>query len=161
MMRRFMWQLNDECGGIGWGIPEVMGEVMARNEGLAMEFAPILVSYIRKDGNYLEFEPLQRGALWAMGRLGLVRPQLLQGLGATSHVLPFLNSPDAAVRGLAAWVSGLLEATEAETDLKGLANDLTPVRVFLNGEIFRLRIADLAKESLYRIRNKTPRFYPG
>ena len=29
IMRRMMWQLNDESGGIGWGIPEAMGEIMA------------------------------------------------------------------------------------------------------------------------------------
>ena len=26
VMRRFMWMLNDESGGIGWGVPEAMGD---------------------------------------------------------------------------------------------------------------------------------------
>ena len=52
IMRRLMWSLNDESGGIGWGAPEAMGEAMARHEGLAREYAPILISYIRHDGNY-------------------------------------------------------------------------------------------------------------
>ncbi len=29
VMRRLMWNLNDESGGIGWGSPEAMGEIMA------------------------------------------------------------------------------------------------------------------------------------
>jgi hypothetical protein len=52
IMRRYMWQLNDESGGIGWGCPEAMGEIMARNENLAGEFWCILISYIRPDGNF-------------------------------------------------------------------------------------------------------------
>ena len=39
VMRRLMWSLNDESGGIGWGAPEAMGEITARHEGLAGEFA--------------------------------------------------------------------------------------------------------------------------
>ncbi|NTV33768.1 MAG: hypothetical protein HGA50_10810, partial [Deltaproteobacteria bacterium] len=29
IMRRLMWTLNDESGGIGWGSPEAMGEILA------------------------------------------------------------------------------------------------------------------------------------
>jgi len=54
IMRRLMWNLNDESGGIGWGSPEAMGETLARHEGLAKEYARILLSYARQDGNYLE-----------------------------------------------------------------------------------------------------------
>jgi hypothetical protein len=28
IMRRLMWSLNDESGGIGWGAPEAMGEIV-------------------------------------------------------------------------------------------------------------------------------------
>ena len=33
VMRRFMWNLNDESGGIGWGSPEAMGEITAGHAG--------------------------------------------------------------------------------------------------------------------------------
>src|SRR3990172_6418108 len=42
VMRRFMWNLNEESGGIGWGCPEALGEGMARSERLADEFGCIL-----------------------------------------------------------------------------------------------------------------------
>ena len=38
MMRRLMWNLNDESGGIGWGSPEAMGETMARSDRMAEEY---------------------------------------------------------------------------------------------------------------------------
>ena len=69
VMRRLMWSLNDESGGIGWGAPEAMGEIMTRNESLASEYRHILLSYVNPDGNYLEFAPLRAGAVWGIDRL--------------------------------------------------------------------------------------------
>ena len=61
VMRRFLWSLNDESGGIGWGAPESMAEAMAQHETLAQEYGHMLISYMREDGeelcqdgNYLE-----------------------------------------------------------------------------------------------------------
>ena len=31
VMRRFLWSLNDESGGIGWGAPESMAETMCKH----------------------------------------------------------------------------------------------------------------------------------
>jgi hypothetical protein len=154
MMRRFMWQLNEESGSIGWGIPEAMGEVMARHEGMALEFSSILVSYIRKDGNFLEFEPLQRGVLWGIGRLAEVRPRIFYSLQISPYLIPFLNSPDAAVRGLAAWVAGLIKAREAEKPLEKLLSDDTSIQILRNGIIVTLRIREFAKEAWERIQEK-------
>lgn len=118
VMRRMIWNLNDESGGIGWGVPETMGEVMARHEGLAREYVNILVSYIREDGNFLEYEPLQQGVLWGLGRLAQTSPELLQDAGA--HLHPFLSSEDATLRGLAAWILGLLGGPQHESELEPL-----------------------------------------
>ena len=52
--RRLIWSLNDESGGIGWGAPEAMGEILARSEKLSCEFYCILLAYIREDGTPLE-----------------------------------------------------------------------------------------------------------
>ena len=51
VVRRLRWTLNDESGGIGWGSPEAMGEILTCHEGLAGEYAPILLSYANRDGN--------------------------------------------------------------------------------------------------------------
>ena len=59
IIRQLMWTLNDESGGIGWGSPEAMGECMALSEGLCREYGRILLSYIREDGNYLEYPELR------------------------------------------------------------------------------------------------------
>jgi hypothetical protein len=146
VMRRMIWNLNDESGGIGWGVPETMGEVMARHKGLAREYVNMLVSYIREDGNFLEYEPLQKGVLWGLGRLAQTSPELLQS--AVPHLHPFLSSQDATLRGLAAWTIGLLTAGQDAPGLEVLKSDDTEVTLFLNGTEGTYRISELARKAL-------------
>lgn len=101
VMRRLMWSLNDESGGIGWGAPEAMGEAMARHEGLALEYAPILLSYIREDGNYLELAALRKEAFLGIARLASKRPHVLRSLDARKYIEPYLDSEDPEERRLA------------------------------------------------------------
>ena len=69
IMRRLMWSLNDESGGIGWGAPEAMAEIMARSKKLADEYYKILISYSKPGKNYLEHEGLQRSVRRGLERL--------------------------------------------------------------------------------------------
>ncbi len=108
VMRRLMWSLNDESGGIGWGAPEAMGEIMARQRQLAEEYYCILVSYICDAGNRLEHDLLECGVLWGLGRLAQVRPELLRE--SLCHISRYLQSQDPRQRGLAAWALGFLDA---------------------------------------------------
>jgi HEAT repeat protein len=154
VMRRLMWMLNDESGGIGWGAPEVMGEIMASHEGLAKEYVSVLVSYVREDGNFLEYEPLQRGAVWGVGRVAQVRPRIVQD--AVPHLIQFLESSDATVRGMAAWTVGLLRATAARVKLEALLEDDAAMFLYLNRELVSRSVNSLAKEALTAITEMQP-----
>jgi len=149
VVRRLMWNLNDESGGIGWGSPEAMGEILSRHEGLAKEYAHILLSYARADGNYLEHELLQRGLLWGIGRLSEARPCLVRS--AASHLLPYLHSQDVAVRGLAAWVMGLLGLEASRSDLESLARDPGELSLVLGGHLQKCTVKELALDALSRL----------
>jgi hypothetical protein len=81
IMRRLMLNLNDESGGIGWGAPEAMGEIMARNEKLAEEYHKILISYTLGGGNELDFEELQKDVIAGLRRLARDRPALVKDVG--------------------------------------------------------------------------------
>ena len=78
VMRRLMWSLNDESGGIGWGAPEAMGEIMARHNKLADEYHKILISYSTPGANFIEHESLQEGVFWGIARLAQARPDLVK-----------------------------------------------------------------------------------
>ena len=146
IMRRCMWQLNDESGGIGWGCPEAMGEIMARNKNLAVEFWCILSSYIRPDGNFLELEALQRAVLWGLGRLAHVRASLLKDSVADLH--PYLQMDDPYLRGLAAWASGPLRNKNTEAILKRLTQDGAELDLFLDGQLKRYSVGELAAQAM-------------
>jgi hypothetical protein len=146
IMRRLMWTLNDESGGIGWGSPEAMGEIMAIHRGLAQEYAHILISYAREDGNYLEHEGLQRGLLWGIGRLSETRPELVRE--SAGLFLPYLESRDAVIRGLAVRLMGLLRVKEAQPVLQTLAEDESAIALVIENRLAATRVKDLAAEAL-------------
>jgi len=148
VMRRLMWNLNDESGGIGWGSPEAMGEIMARHDRLAKEYACILVSYINEAGNFLEHEMLQRGVLWGLGRLAHARSELVRD--AAVHLPLFMRSKDAVHRGLAAWVAGAIPSEMTESLLKHLVTDETRITIFINMNLEERTVGQLAVEALSR-----------
>ena len=149
IMRRLMWQLNDESGGIGWGCPEAMGEIMASHNGLANEFAHILVSYVRKDGNFLEYQPLQQGVIWGIARLAQVRPHLVKE--AVPHLVPFLQARDAMLRGLTVWALGMLGEKGVQPEIELLAHDSSEVEIFVDRQLVRCQVKELAEKAIARI----------
>jgi len=149
IMRRLMWSLNDESGGIGWGAPEAMAEAIARNRGMAEEFSSIFVSYLDPDGNFLEYPPLQRGLLWGIARIAAVRPESMAP--AVAYLRPYLESADADTRGLASSVAGLLGAEALRPLLESLVRDEAEVRVYGEDHITRHSVGELAQKALARL----------
>lgn len=152
IMRRLIWSLNDESGGIGWGSPEAMGEIMAESAVLAGEYHRILVSYIDEDGNPLENDELERGVMWAISRLAGKRPELLKE--SAGPVLKQISSPDPAKRGLALRTLVLLteagaigiEPGRAVAALSSLLDDDARFRMFVDGAFVEYEIGRLARE---------------
>lgn len=151
VMRRFMWSLNDESGGIGWGAPEAMAECLACHDGLAREYTHILVAFMREDGFFLEHLPLQRGLMWGIGRLGQARPELLHGKQAVRYLLPYLDSDDIAVRALAARALGFLKAKEASAKIHQLLDNSSEIHLYRNRKLITVRVSELAQEALAAI----------
>lgn len=141
IMRRLMWNLNDESGGIGWGAPEAMGEIVARSDLMAKEYGRILISYIRPDGNYIEHPVLQRGVLWGLGRLIHIHPE--HGDDIKTVLIPFLQSPDDQLRGLAVWIAIANDQLRISRFLTGLTDDDASVRFWYNGHMIHTTVRRL------------------
>ncbi len=146
IMRRLMWTLNDESGGIGWGSPEAMAEIMAGNRRLAEEYSRILVSYIMEDGNYLEHEMLQRGVLWAVCRLAEAWPDLVSG--AKGHIRQYSFSDDREIRGLSALAAGRCRDMEMLDRLEILKNENESMNFYESGRIKQMLISETASDAL-------------
>ena len=148
IMRRLIWSLNDESGGIGWGAPETMAEAMVNHHGLYEEYVRILLSYIREDGNFLEYPPLRRGALWGIGRLGYADPTILKEIESRKYLRDYLSDRDAQSRGLAAWALGALGEEEDIPALEKLAAQNDPVEIFLQGRLRAFTTGEVARNSI-------------
>ncbi|MBL7175462.1 MAG: HEAT repeat domain-containing protein [Desulfobacteraceae bacterium] len=156
IIRRLMWNLNDESGGIGWGSPEALGEILARSKILANEYSKMLISYAREDGNFQEQELMQRGVLWGVGRLSQVRPNLIRD--AAPYLIPYLQSSDAGVRGHAAWVMGLLGVEEARSNLERLIKDTAELQIYRDCKLIKVQVKELAEEVLKSLSLEKRRF---
>jgi len=155
IMRRLLWSLNDESGGIGWGAPESLAEIMVQHDGLAEEYVHMLISYMRQDGeelfqdgNFLEHEMLQRGLLWGIGRLACKKPDLLKQRGAADDLVSYLLSPDGPVRGLAVRALGYLGARKTAKLLVPLKFDTASVKLYEDGKFFTLSVAEMTIKAL-------------
>lgn len=117
LLRRTLWLMNDESGGLLWHGPQVLGSVLANVAPLRDEFGPILESF-------LEEEPFRAGTRWALWRVAPWAPALV---GAAAPALEAsLADPDPAVRGHAAMA---LRAGRGEA-LPGLSGDTASFEVF-------------------------------
>ena len=94
LLRRTLWSMNDESGGLLWKGPEVIGAVLANVPALCGEFGPILAGF-------LEEEPFRAGTRWALWRISAVAPEVVQAAG-----LEAAPDPDPVVAGLAALALG-------------------------------------------------------
>jgi hypothetical protein len=150
VMRRILWNLNEESGGIGWGMPEALGEIMAVNRQLAAEYAHMLVSYMREE-NFLELPALQHGLLWGIGRLAMVRPELILKNDGDGYMALFLESPDEVVLGLASRNFGILRIKEAAFHIQGFVDIGQPVRLYEDRRIIATTVGALARQALARI----------
>ena len=155
VLRRFLWSLNDESGGIGWGAPEAMAECMCRDERLAGEYAHMLVSYMREDGeelcqdgNFIEHPLLQRGVVWGVARLAGCRRELLQQLGAGRDLNLYLEAEDPELRGLAALAAGRLREATLRPLLQGLRADTAPLSWYDEGAVHQTTVGALVRDAL-------------
>jgi len=143
VLRRIMWNLNDESGGIGWGSPEAMGEILNRSPELAMEFNTILFSYLDHRGNHIEHEMLQRGVLWGIGTYLEVAPDTLPQETRT-QLWAFLESPDPVKRAYA--LRALIHAGAFFCDQvpDAIARDSHCIDIYTGWHLIPTRISDMA-----------------
>jgi HEAT repeat protein len=117
-LRRTLWLMNDESGGLLWCGPQVLAAILAGVPELAPEFAGLLAAF-------LEEEPFRIGTRWALWRLAATPGADVAR--RADDLVPSLADPAPAVRGHAALA---LRALAADVSLEALAADTAPLVVF-------------------------------
>lgn len=167
VMGRFMWMMNEESGNIGWGIPEAMGEIMARHDGLAEDYHKKLSSFIQRpecegDDNYMDHPPLREATYWGLGRLARSRPDLvlpavpdmivhLDHEEASEFLCSLLVEETAAGKGYICWALGLTGAAEGKSAVEKHVGSEAELTIFRNYQLERTTLGALAREALERL----------
>ncbi len=159
VMRRFLWSLNDESGGIGWGAPEAMAAIMVKDDRIVVEYLHMIISYMRgdgpelfEDGNYLELPMLQRGLLWGIAQLCEKRREIMQKNEVGPDLISYLDSKDPVVRGMAIHALICLEYEGADEQIVKCKGDNSPLSIFGEQGTIHTSVAELAAIYLGNVR---------
>ncbi len=151
IMRRFMWNLNEESGGIGWGTPEAMAETAASSKKIYDEFIKIFISYVDPEsGLYLDHEELHPGIAWGIGRLAKKWPETKKYAGYMLKDL--IKRTDPRVRGLSVWASGLCKMKELEKDIEKLLDDKNSFILYDDEKLKTITIGEASQKALKLIK---------
>jgi hypothetical protein len=135
LVRRTLWLMNDESGGVLWRGPEVVGAVLANVPALCGELGAVLASFLAE-------EPFRAGTRWALWRLSGIAPAVVRD--AAAEVGASLVDPDPAVRGLSALA--LRGARVPAPELAAAAEDhgVFALFDFRTGELRQITVAEAA-----------------
>jgi HEAT repeat protein len=133
LVRRALWLMNDESGGLLWNGPQVIGAVLANVPALCRDLGAVLASF-------LEEEPFRAGTRWGLWRISGAAPEVVRE--AASQLGASFSDPDPAVRGLAA-----LALRGAGAAVPDLAGDGAAFALFdfRTGELRRFTVAEAAR----------------
>lgn len=144
LMRRLLWNLNDESGGIGWGSAEAMGEILSRHPALAAEFDSILFSFLDPQANFIDNPLLQQGILWGIGTYAETAPGQITTYRA-SLIFPFLDDEDPVKKAYAIRALNHAERWGPDNLTEHLLIDQTKIGMYTGWTFETTRICDLVR----------------
>ena len=71
-IRKLLWSLSDESGGIGWAAPEILGEIVSADPGRFSDIIPLIAEVYD-----IEEKVFRPGILYALGKIAEVSPDLV------------------------------------------------------------------------------------
>lgn len=149
VIRQLIWNLNEESGGIGWGLPEAFGEILAVIPPLKEEYAGLLASYLCEEKCFIENEELQKGVIWGFGRIRCL------AAGLQAQLVPFLletlTNRNPSLQGMAAWTLGEMGIGEAVPLLKTLQTENQMLKINTIHGLQEKSVAQWVEEAVLKI----------
>ena len=145
VVRQLIWNLNEESGGIGWGMPEAFGEILAVREELAVEYGSLLACYLLEPERTLDHEELQRGVIWALGRVKVFPKDLREEV--VPALIKVLRQDSPTLRATAAWALGEMGAREAFQPLKDLPKLEGMLSLWTDNQLIRISFNEVVEEA--------------
>ncbi len=120
-LRGLFWLMNDESGGLGWHAPETIGEILYRVPQLIESYGSLVPQY-------LDEEPFEAGAHFALARLSDRKPSLIES--AATRLTGSLDDPDPVCRAWAAMALETLGDGPWSDRCQALAGDSAAIRLY-------------------------------
>jgi hypothetical protein len=142
LIRKLIWMIRDESGGIGWNSPEIIGEIVRNNPSLFSDIANIVVSFHDE-------EMLTAGVLRAIARIGKINEDFTDI--ALKVTLQYLHSPDKNIRGNALRAFGEIGSSEHIKKIEHLIHDKETIVIYENGELIEKTIGKITRKVITKL----------
>ena len=142
-MRRLMWSINDESGGIGWSTPQTIAEIVVAIPQLADPFVSNMIAVAFHE------PALMKSGLYAVGRLGPLARRPMEPF--RDDVLACFDADDPETLGLAVWATGKIGMRSALPHLTALENRVEAVRIYLTPCFHERPLGEWARLAVARI----------
>jgi len=135
-LRRLLWMMNDESGGLGWRAPEAIGEILVNVPGLIPQYGKLLPRFFHE-------EPFERGSRFAVHRVARVEPEPFRG--CVPELRASLENPDSVIRAYSALALLSIGTEEGVEAARRIASDPSPIPYynFETGASMEVPISDL------------------
>ncbi|MBW6519653.1 MAG: PBS lyase [Desulfoarculaceae bacterium] len=138
-----LFEACSDSAATPWGMIETLGEVIAGRPDIFGAFTRHLL-------NYMGDSSTQSQVIWALSKIARVRPDLIRET-PFYNLFHFMNHPDPAIRGQVARLLGRIKATEVESQLVALTDDMAEFSIWEDAECVNYTVSGLAFEAVARI----------
>ena len=147
MVRRLLWQMSDESGGLAWHASELIGEILVNVPVLIPEYADLLLSFLRE-------EPFERGTHFAVYRVVQVNPKPFND--CVTDLVSSLADPDPAIRAFSALTLGVLKKSDCRHIMQPLLEDESQLQPydFDSGDFVTITVGEAARIAIDLIDSK-------
>jgi len=142
LVGKLLWMIRDESGGIGWSVPEILGEIVRNNPVLCRDISRIIVSF---HGERM----LTPGVLWAIGRMGHLNDEMVSD--AIPVVITYLRDNDVKVKGNALYALGEIGSEEHLSMLEALTLPEASLSIYIEGRLQSIPLHTLRDLAVKRL----------
>ncbi len=139
-IRRFMWDVTEESGTIGWSVPEILGETIRENPAPFMDIIPLIFSL------YDEEMPFRSGVLYAIGRIGEKYPEYVKD--GLRLIKKGLETDDKEISASAIVTAKRLKLHEMDEIIKKLKDKKEKIKLYSEGKLIDFTIGELARSDV-------------
>ncbi len=152
-IRKLLWSLSDESGGIGWSAPEILGEIVCADPKKLADIIPLIAEVYS-----VEEKVFRPGVLYALKRIGETCPESIEPF--QEIVLSGLSEKDPLARvyalELLAMLRNKLDSAvlgKARQQVAGLGQDRAEVWIYKDDGFVGLEVGELASSVIKQVDN--------